>query len=298
MAKKEKKKSVSQKRFSPFTFLLLFLGIGLWWVWQSDSGRKWKENIIDYIDNRDLATLEARFTPEQILALNRQEILGKEGDQNSKRVLKQTTLVYYPYLLLNVKYTADQNSREGVLLWGLNDGEVVLNTNTWEKTHGFDDCLECNANRQDLRILQTLAKKPAGMTVEEMQKSLGVEREELISWLENTKQKYLIAQQANVYQLHFQNPKLLINPQTQINHPIVLKSQGTSIKAPRNYTRNQIIFLAKATFGNSFTIRSEEEIYLPVYRLEIINPDESIQTSEWNALTGKQIMPDYLAQSV
>lgn len=291
MAKKEQKKPT--KHF-PFGYLFLFVIAlaGFWWIKQEDIGRIWKDQIMHYIDNQDLATLESRFTVDQIIQQNRQELLGMDLNENhpSKRTIQNSTVVYYPYLLLNVKFATQQGSREGMLLWGMNDGEVVLNTETWGKTHGFRDCLDCKANRQDLKILQALAKYPQGLTIEEIQKELGVEREELATWIDSSKQKHLITQKGNAYQLHFENPRLLILPQTQMNHPIVLKAQGTSIKANRRFTRNEIVTLAKNTFGNDFKIRSEEEIYLPVYRLTVLNPDESIQVSEWNALTGKQVI--------
>ena len=298
MAKKEQKKST--KRF-PYAYVTLFIIAlaGFWWIKQEDIGRNWKDQIIHYIDNQDLATLESRFTVDQIVQQNRQVLLGSDlNDSHSpKRTIQTSTVVYYPYLLLNVKYATPQGSKEGMLLWGMNEGEVVLNTETWAKTHGFRDCLDCKANRQDLKILQALAKYPQGLTLEEIQKELGVEREELATWIESSKQKHLITQKGNSYQLHFENPRLLVLPQTQMNHPIVLKAQGTSIKAARRFSRNEIINLARNTFGNDFTIRSEEEIYLPVYRLTILNPDESIQVSEWNALTGKKVSPTGSPQS-
>ena len=39
------------------------------------------------------------------------------------------------------------------------------------------------------------------------------------------------------------------------------------------------------------------DLFLPVYSLEILNPDGSVQMSEWNALTGKKIAPHYLSKT-
>ncbi|MDP1881189.1 MAG: hypothetical protein Q8K60_09655 [Parachlamydiaceae bacterium] len=294
MAKKDQiKKSPPQKSRFFFYLAPIFLGFGFWWIWNEDLLSNWKEQLFNYIDNRDIATLESRFTPEEILDRHRQSILGSDKEGKS---IKNTSLMYYPYLLLEVKFMADQKPKEGSLLWGMTDGEIVLNTSTWETTHGFRDCLECHANRNDFKILQSLAKYNGGVSIEELQKELKIEREVLDPWIEETKKKHLIVVKGNFVQLHFEQPKLLVNPQTHIKEPIVSKPQGMNQKATRNFGRSQILTLAKAAFGNEFKIRSEEEIYLPVFRFEVFNYDGSVQVSEWNALTGQKIIPRYLTK--
>ncbi len=289
MAKKETKTSF---RRLPLIALLVILVAGGWWTWNSPAVANWKDHIFQYVDNRDIATLEAHYLPEQIIEAHRQELLG-----NDKRTLQSTLLNYYPYLLLDVKYPESNRTREGLLLWGLNDGEMVLNTETWETTHGFKDCLECQATRSDFKILQALARRQGMMTIEELQKELQVEREALNSWIEGAKQKYLIVQKGNVLQLHFEKPKLLVTPQTKIKQHLVSKPLGEGQKVPRTYSHSQIMEITQAAFGNDFKIRNEQEVFLPVYRLEILNPDGSVQVSEWNALTGQRILPHYLSNS-
>ena len=135
-----KNKAPLQKNFPSSSCLSSQLAAGGWWLWQSPEMANWKDRILQYVDNRDIVTLEARYLPEQIIDAHRKELLG-----NDKKTLQNTTLKYYPYLLLDVKYPDNSKTREGVLLWGLTDGEMVLNTDTWESTHGFRDCLECQA---------------------------------------------------------------------------------------------------------------------------------------------------------
>lgn len=290
MAKKEKKTS---SRRLPAFFLLILLLAGAWWIWQSPALANWKDQVLQYVDNRDIATLEARFLPEQIIETHRQEILD-----NDKKTLQNTVLKYYPYLLLEVKYQDHFKTREGVLLWGLNDGEMVINTETWETTHGFRDCLECQATRTDFKILQTLAQRQGLTSIEDLQKELHIEREVLNSWLEGAKKKHLIVQKGNFLQLHFENPKLLVTPQTKIKQHLVSKPLGEGQKVPRIYSHSQIMDVTQTAFGHDFKIRNEQEIFLPVYSLEILNPDRSIQISEWNALTGQRIVPHYLSKAV
>lgn len=287
---KQAKSNNSPKSFSSLLILsALTVGFG-WWAWHSDYLANWKDRILQYIDNQELSTLEARYLPEKIIETHRQEIVG-----NDKKTIQNTIVKYYPYLLLDVKYTGnDQKTKEGFVLWGMEDGEIVLNTDTWEKTHGFQDCLECKANHTNFKILQALAKRQGRMTIDELQKELHIEREVLQNWIEATKENHLVVQKGNTIQLHFENPKLLAIPQTKMTQHIVAKPQGDGIKVPRQYSRSEIIAIAKEAFGSDFKIRSEQEVFLPVYALEVLNPDGSIQVSEWNSLTGQKITPRYL----
>ncbi len=289
MAKKNQKHSSKHLLIISCSIILALLG---WWTWHSNPLAHWKDQILCYVSNQNIVTLEARFPPEQIVELHRQELLG-----NNKRVLQNTILKYYPYLLLDIKYSEDSKTREGVLLWGLNNGEMVLDTGTWEISHGFRDCLECKAQRSDFKILQALARRQGVMSIEELQKELQVEREVLSSWIEDTKKKFLIIQKSNTLQLHFENPKLLVTPQTQIKQHLVSKPLESGQKTSKTYSQNQIIEITRAAFGNDFSIRNVQEIFLPVYSLEILNPDGSTQISEWNALTGQSIIPHYFSRT-
>jgi hypothetical protein len=286
MAKKEQKNS---SRRLPLLIILALFASGGWWVWNSAALANWKDQVFQYVDNRDIVTLEARFLPEQVIEAHRQEIVG-----NDKRTLQNAVLKYYPYLLLDVKYPDQTKTHEGVLLWGLTNGEIVLNTETWETTHGFRDCLDCQATRADFKILQALARRQGSISIEELQKELHVEREVLNSWIEGSKRKHLIVQKGNLLHLHFENPKIFVTPQTKVKQHLVSKPLGDGEKVTRNYSHSQIIEMTKAAFGSDFKIRNEQEIFLPVYSLEILNPDGSVHISEWNALTGQRIMPHYL----
>lgn len=292
MAKKESEKS-SSLRLPMMLLLICGVGAAAWWLLKDQPVvNNWKDQAFEYIDNQDIATLESKFTPEQIMEVHRAELIGQD-----KRSWQEPIYKFYPYLLLDVKYTEDQKSREGVLLWGLVDGEMVLNTETWETTHGFKDCLECQATRSDFKILQALARNQGTSSIENLQKELHVERETLDPWIESAKQKHLIVQKGTILQLHFENPKLLVAPQTRIKQQLVSKTATHAQKTPRTYSRNQILAIAKAAFGDDFKVRSEQEVFLPVYSLQVLNPDGSIYTSDWNAITGQRIYPYYMPQA-
>lgn len=289
MAKKESPKSSSSfSRFYLFLFILIVVGGGYLWK-EQQAIENLKDNLLSYIDNRDILAFEVKHTPEQIIKAHYPELVSQDDAS-----WQEPTLKYVPYFLLDVKYTEDLKSREGVLLWGLVDGEMVLNTTTWETTHGFKDCLECQATRNDFRIIQALARHPHPTSIDNLQKELQVERDTLNLWVENAKFKHLIVQNGPLLQLHFENPKLLVVPQTQINSQLVSTPSANTKKVSAVYNRNQILALVKAAFGEDVKVRSEQIVYLPVYNFKSTKQDQ-MYSADWNAVTGLQIYPYYMS---
>lgn len=266
---------------------LAVIALGGWWLWENEHTR----NLLSqYVENGDFTTLEARYTVEQIMEQHRSELIG-----NTARTYYATDLKYHPYLLMDVKYALpDRKTREGVVLWSLVDGEMVLNTESWEKTHGFEDTINGDANPDDFKILNALAKNGGKLTREQLQKTLNIDHDAIEPLLASVKQKHLVLLSGNEVQLHFQNPKISVTPQTKITQWLVSKPYNHAQKVSRKYSPAQVKKIAKAAFGSEFTIRHVQEVYLPVYRIDVSNPDGSILTSYWNALNGKRIAPNYL----
>lgn len=258
----------------------------VWGAWEKYGDIQ--DSLSQYVENSDILTMESQFTPEQLMESHRAELLG-----NTQKTYREPILKYYPYLLMEVKFTENKKSRAGVLLWGMADGEIVLNTDNWEKTEGFKDCLECQASRSDFMIIHTLVKHQGALTVDAIQKELNVEHDTLETWLATAVQKHLLVRKGNLVQLHFENPKIIALPQTKIKQNLVSKPALYAQKVGKSYSKSQIIQIAKATFGPDFSIRSEQEVYLPVYRLEVQNQDGSIYATEWNAITGRILTPSY-----
>lgn len=270
------------------TAAAIALAAGSWYVWENNPNLR--DMLSQYIENGEILTLEARYTPEQIMEAHQNELITDETHAYQTPELK-----FHPYLLLEVKYVQpDKKTREGVILWSMVDGEMVLDTLTWDKTHGFEDAILANATRDDFKILNALAKFKGKMSVEQLQKELHVESETLTPWVDNARQKHLIVQKGPDLQLHFQNPKILVTPQTKINQWLVTKPYIHAQRIAKKYSPNQIQNTAKAAFGQEFMIRSVTEVFLPVYSIEVLNPDGSILTSFWNALNGQRITPKYL----
>jgi hypothetical protein len=238
-----------------------------------------------YIQNGDLLTLESRFTPEEILEQKKEVLIGR-----SQRTLQEPAVVLHPYLLCDVKYL-DQNNktRYGTTLWSLLDGEMVINGETWEKTRGFEDTLQANATPLEFRLLHALADHRGTLSRDRLQKELHLEPGPLGGIIESAKQKQLISLKGNEVRLHFENPLFHIVPETQWASILVLKPHHQGKKIPARYTRSKIERNAKAAFGEDFAIRDVKEVYLPVIRLSLQNPDGSLFITDWNAVTGEEI---------
>lgn len=266
------------------------LGLGGWWLW--NNGGQAKDLMNSYVSNGEILTLKAKYTAEQLMDSHKKELLADD-----KHSFQESTLKFYPYLLMEVKYIqGDKKTKEGVVLWSLVDGEMVINTDTWEKTHGFEDAIDANASKTDFKVMNALAKKGGSMTVDDLQKELHLEHDTIDPWIDSVLSKHLIIRKGNQLKLHFENPKILVVPQTKMTQDPVTKPYNHAQTLAKKYSSYQVENAAMAAFGSDFTIRKSYEVYLPVYSIEVLNPDGSVLSTYWNALNGKRIVPKYLGQ--
>lgn len=276
-------------RRSVFFSLVACLLVGGGWLYYNQDHTLGM--VQQYVENGEFVTLEARYTPEQIMESHRKELLITE-----QHTFRNHDLKFHPYLMMEVKYTqGDKKTRESVLFWSLVDGEMVLNAETWEKTHGFEDAINADASRNDLKLMNALAKNKSGATLDQLQKDLHLEKETLQAWVNSATSKHLVVQKGNTLQLHLQDPKILVQPETKINDWLVTKPYDHAQRVQRKYSNNQIQKVTKAAFGDDFKVRTLQEVFLPVYSIEVLNPDGSIRTSYWNALNGQRIQPKYFS---
>ena len=141
--------------------------------------------------------------------------------------------------------------------------------------------------------MQAIAKQKNPTSIDQLQKELHLERETLTSWIESALDKQLIVQKGNELQLHFQNPKILIIPETKMTDLLVKKPYNYSQRTAAQYSVGQIMKTAKAAFGDDFSVRNSTEVFLPVYTLTVNNPDGSTFASYWNAVNGQRMTPRY-----
>ncbi|MEL7431273.1 MAG: hypothetical protein AAGI90_01920 [Chlamydiota bacterium] len=268
-------------------FFLLIAFAGPYWAWENVP--EFRSSINQLLALGKFQTLEVRYSPETIMEKNRRKLL-----LDSDHSYLEPKLKFYPYLLLEVKYTASHSNKtgEGILLWSLVDGEMVINTSNWQETHGFSDCIYSRAGKEEFKIINTLVKNGGKLDREGLVKALkNVENEKLNVMLENCRKKNLVVQKGNLYRLHMQDPRLNVKPITTIDQSIVTKPAKNSDRIPARFRAKYIKETAEAAFGEDFAIRAERQVYLPVYLITIQNPDGSQRTTFWNALTGKQMDP-------
>ena len=260
------------------------------WAWNFSPSFRTK--VEDFFSTNTFQTLEVRYSAETIMDHHRKELL-----KDNEHVFLSPSLKFYPYLLMEVKYNRScDKTGEGVILWGLEDGEMVINTSTWEKTHGFRDCIAANATRQEFRIINALAGRGGSCDREGLSKFLNIENNVLDTWADVCRKKSLIVQNGNVYRLHLQNPRIQVVPETRLDQNLVTKHTKHAIRAKKRFRGAQIEQIARAAFGPDFAIRKTTEIFLPVYSITVQNPDGSQMTSYWNALNGARISQPYFME--
>lgn len=263
--------------------LIVIAAVAGWWYWEHNPNLK--SSIEQYVATGDFLTLEGRFTAEQLMDKYRGELLKDEN-----HTFQEPTLKFYPYLLIDAKYSSnDRKTKEGFILFGQCDGEMVLDTENWDTTHGFEDAINAGATRTDFRVMHALAKHNGSLTRDELLEELHVEKETLDPWVDSALKKHLIVANGSELSLHFQNPKILVTPETRFKTAIVTKQQKNMQRIPKKYSASQIEKITQAAFGPGFTIRKINEIYLPIYSLSVLNPDGTIFTTYWNALNGKRL---------
>lgn len=255
-------------------------------VWQwSEEHPHMRHRIESLLDVGHFHTLEIRYRAEQIMESQRKHLL-KDG----RHRYLDPVLTFYPYLLMEVKYTVSKDkTAEGLMLWDLTDGEMVIDTKHWEKTHGFGDCIDAHCERHEFKVLHALAKRGGTGDREDLASALHTESETLQAWIDSCLRKQLIVHTKGRYRLHLQNPKLHTKPATKIEERLVTQPHRKAIRLSKRYSLSQIEQITKAAFGNDFAIRKTTSVYLPVHSITVQNPDGSIHTSHWNALTGRPL---------
>lgn len=270
-------------RFLSTLIVLGALGYGAYYV--NNSQPELKHKAIEMINTGTFHTLEARFTARQIMENERLTLL-----KDTEHRYSEPSLRFHPYLLMEVKFTNPSfQTEEGIILWDLIDGEMVLDTRSWEKTHGFADCINAGADRYEYKILSTIAENGGKADRQSLMTSLNMETHLFEAWIDRARKKKLVVQHGNHYRVHLHDPLVNVRPSTLIADPLVTKSSKHNERLNRRYTPSQVKKAAEAAFGSDFAIRTTRDVFLPIYSITVQNPDGSLHTSHWNALNGKQI---------
>lgn len=268
-------------RFIFSLFALGCLGFGGWYVYENVS--EVRSFVDSKVPSKRFCAMDIRFSLEEILTMHQEELL-----KTDRSVLLDSQLLYCPYLLMEVKYAkTPESTHEGILLWNLANGEMLLDPDTLEHTHGFEDCLISKARKNEFKILKLLAENGNTMDKEKLYCKLDVDREILESWISSCKEKNLIAIAPNKLRLHFQNPHLEFRPITQEAQNFVNHSIEAASKVSCLYTPLQVSTLAETIFSGDFSIRKSMEVFLPIYKISVQTPDNLVDTLFVSPVSGK-----------
>lgn len=272
-------------RFISALLIALIIGLGAIYFFP-----EYKENTLDMFTYNRLQTLEIRYSADRIMEKNKRSLL-----KDSEHSFLEPKLEFHPYLLMDVKYNhKDSQTKEGVILWSLTDGEMVIDASSWDKTHGFTDCINANTSKEEFKIINALAQRGTPTDKEKLLQDLNIDDAKMNHLLDSCKKKSLIVQNKNYFRLHLQNPKMGIHPETTLDENLVTKPVKHAKRVSRKYRSSQIENAARLAFNeNNFAIRKSQEIFLPVYSIIVQNPDGSQLTTYWNALNGKQIKENF-----
>lgn len=278
-----------QKRVNQSMRLIIFLILGSaicvggWYLWENSS--EFRTLVEENTSPKEFKTLSARFTADTLMQAHKNELIKAAGSN-----FLEPKLVFHPYLLMKIKYlTAQNNTNEGTLLFGLNDGEMVLDTKNWEKTHGFSDCIQAKATPEDFNILRVVIENGGQLSIDDIYQTLKIEPKIVDKWIDSCRQKKLLVSTGNMLRLHVAQPKFSNTPLTRLDEDLVTMTTKDQEKTKRTYSAAEIQKFVVTAFGETVALKSIEEVYLPVYSLTVQNGDGSLLNTSWNALTGKRI---------
>lgn len=234
-------------------------------------------------------TFKPHLMPQEIVEKHQKELLKGPSSK-----IADAKVLFLPHVLMEVKFSQNQEqSAEGILLWSLVDGEMVLDTTDWKTTHGFEDCINARADKNDFRLLTALVEGGGSMEKEKLYQKFKVESDIVDKWIESCKTKKLVVVSGGKLRLHFQNPNLVVQPMTRVEESLVSMPVACSKCPKKKYSMSQIEHFTALAFGPEFAIRTSREVYLPIYAIPVEHSDGSVLTTYWNGITGKRLSNNF-----
>ena len=229
-------------------------------------------------------TFETAVSPEELLAAHSQTLLPTK-----QHTFGSSTLHLAPHLLLQMKYSPDGRTTIATsMLWDMIDGELVLDTNSFDHTQGFADCITSQANADDFHILHLLTKKGA-LSKDQLAQELGTDSDVVCDRVDALRKRHLVIVANDIVRVHVESPLLKVDPLTTITRPFVQRKIIHKEELQATYTKGENEKLVKAAFGQDVAIRSSRIIFVPIYEIQVLNPDSSVRRTFWNAISGKEL---------
>lgn len=306
MAKKafssSKKKSVERSFISRIFSLKGLIIIGAIWgiVLYSSSNpqstlffQNWISSLFHQVvpHESEIMTFEMRYDEEAIT-----QLVMKKLPSNKYNIKNENHLLYTPYLIVDVKHLDKkrQSTEESTMIWDLLEGEMVVSFDSFQVTSGFRDCMTSQASLDDFRFLHLLNEQSGSMTKENLIALSGFDDETASSIIDSLKKRHLITIQNNIVRLHVKNPLFGLPPKTEIKEPFVYRKISTKEMIPEIYSKKTVENMIRSAYGKDIAILDTAYLWIPVWEVDIENPDGSIRKTFWNALTGQSFQGKFI----
>lgn|GEM_PF-258105 len=256
------------------------------WFWTQNPTLQ--DNILSFLHqqlHRDQQTiLTERYSPENIIDQHKDRFAHQEPSVHT---------IFAPYLLLDVKYSdEEQKTCEGLLLWSMTDGEVVLDAKDWTLSHGYADCIQAQLSSSEFSIINALAKSEhCKLDVKLLRQSCDSSAEHFDATMEGCRRKKVVVVSGLQCRLHIASPHLTSVPVTYFPYTPLNRLGKINMLVPERFSKNQISTAAQNAFSEHFAIRDETKVYLPIYMIETQTALGSTEVTYWNSYNGKEMSP-------
>ncbi|WP_213358129.1 hypothetical protein [Chlamydiifrater phoenicopteri] len=238
------------------------------------------------VGSEQIFIIERSYSPEQVIE--------NFKNRNQDLYLEQC---FFPYLLLKARYQRENPSRngdyeilEGALLWSLVNGEVVMDTETWNCSQGFRECLISKADKHDMLIMQTLIALGGSANKEYLIERLSTRNFHVAKSIKNCHRKKLIFVQGDRVGIPFRKFQPLNNCMMTMNRSLVslIKPKG-AIMISERHSEDDVRSLASKVFGKNFYVIDMQKVFVPAYKITTKGIDGSQRIEYINAINGKRL---------
>ncbi len=202
---------------------------------------------------------------------------------------QQTKTEHLPLAILSVKYPFQETTKEGIEIWDLVCGEMILHADVWDQSHGLSECLTQWVTSDEFSILVTLAQLKGSLSLNALAEKLSVEPERLVQILQKCMHKHLILEKNGNYKIHMHNPILKVPPETVVHSQLTIEKKNVTNKLPKKHSVHKVSKTAEALFGPGFHVKEHAEAFLPIYVFTIKSADGSLSQRYFNSFNGKEM---------
>ncbi|WP_108623957.1 hypothetical protein [Candidatus Similichlamydia epinepheli] len=194
-----------------------------------------------------------------------------------------------PYIELKVKYSPKPlTTEEKMALWSLHNGEMVVSTKTWQKTHGLGDCLRGKVGVEEMRLLKELVRKRRPTSLDQLIKQTHTpeEMKQASLIVDRCLEKGLLIKKNSLLQIHIKQPKWPNKPFTDTNRSLSYAPCDNFLAFRAQFSDKEIARLMEVLFEDQqLKVQSYRMIFVPIYLMMFEQKGER-KTIYLNGLTG------------